>query len=167
MKLYEIDFEMQDLLNLYTDPETGELSPEAYHRLFDLMEIKKATLTSLMENLALEYKNTKAEAEMFKAEKMDLEKKQKQVEGRAERLKEMVTKFMELSELDKVKTDRGIQLSWRSSKSVEVEDWKLLPMDYLKFAEPTPDKAEIKKALDRGEKVAGASLVSKQNIQIK
>ena len=42
-----------------------------------------------------------------------------------------------------------------------------LDMAYIKFAEPTADKAAIKKAIKDGAEVAGAHIESAKNMQIK
>ena len=63
-------------------------------------------------------------------------------------------------------------LSFRKSESVEVLDFDAFLSDekaenYLKYAEPTINKAELKKALKQGETFKGVHLNTNPNIQIK
>jgi hypothetical protein len=60
------------------------------------------------------------------------------------------------------------KISNRISKSVEVTDCTQLPKEYLKEKiEISADKTAIKKAIESGENISGALLVTKSNLQIK
>jgi hypothetical protein len=58
-------------------------------------------------------------------------------------------------------------VSFRKTKSVEVADIFALDENYVKYSEPTADKAAIKKAIEAGEIVKGAQLVEGTSISIK
>ncbi len=59
-------------------------------------------------------------------------------------------------------------ISFRESQAIEVEDMESLP-NYLIRETITrePDKAAIKGAIESGETVKGAKLVTRMNIQVK
>ncbi len=151
--LYEINESIMALI----DEETGEITDiEALNAL----QIERDTK---LENIALWIKNLKADAEMFKAEKQAFEKRQKRAENKAESLKNYLASALAGQ---KFKTAR-VECSYRSSESVNVTDITVIPTEYLKFAEPTADKDAIKAAIKSGKEIAGAEIVSKQNLLIK
>ena len=99
MKLYEIPGEITDLL----DPETGEITDE--EALGKLLR----KWNNGVEWLALEVKNSLAEAEALKKEKEAFAARQKTAENRAKRLKNYLGFLLNG---EKFKTDR-VQISWR------------------------------------------------------
>lgn len=139
------------------DEETGEITD--VHAL-NALQIERDTK---LENIALWIKNLKADAEMFKTEKQAFDEKQKRAEKKAESLKNYLASALEGQ---KFKTAR-VECSFRSSESVNVTDITVIPTEYLKFAEPTADKVAIKAAIKSGKEIAGAEIVSKQNLLIK
>ena len=157
MKLYEIPGEITDLL----DPETGEITDE--EALGKLLR----KWNNGIEWLALEVKNSLAEAEALKKEKEAFAARQKTAENRAKSLKNYLSFLLNG---DKFKTDR-VQISWRKSEQVQTDDefmlWAMEHSAYLRFKEPEIDKAALKEDLKQGIEVPHAVLVENQNIQIK
>ena len=157
MKLYEIPGEITDLL----DPETGEITDE--EALGKLLR----KWNNGVEWLALEVKNSLAEAEALKKEKEAFAKRQQTAENRAKSLKNYLGFLLNG---EKFKTDR-VQISWRRSEQVQTDDefilWALENNAYLRFKEPEVDRAALKDALKQGIEVPHAVLVENQNIQIK
>lgn len=152
-KLYEIIAEIESCINF----ETGEI--EDFEK-FEQLQIDKS---AKIENIALWHKNLISDAEQYKIEKMAFAEKQKQAESKAENLKNYLDLILQGETFKSVK----VNIAYRKSKSVEVSDIGKIPSDYLKIAEPTADKTAIKKAIESGEVIDGASLVEKANIQIK
>lgn len=153
MTLYEID---QGILGCI-DPETGEISD---FEKFDALTMERETK---LENVALWIKNLKAEAEALKAEKQAFAERQKAAENKAESLK----RYLEYALAGEAFKTTKVAVSFRRSKSVEVENVYDLPTEYVRFAEPTADKAAIKKAIEAGQEVAGAHLVEGLSVSIK
>jgi len=157
MKLYEIPGEITDLL----DPETGEITDE--EALGKLLR----KWNNGVEWLALEVKNSLAEAEALKKEKEAFAQRQKTAENRAKHLKEYIAFLLNG---EKFKTDR-VQISFRKSEQVQTDEefmlWAMEHSAYLRFKEPEIDKAALKDALKEGIEVPHACLVEKENIQIK
>lgn len=157
MKLYEIPGEITDLL----DPETGEITDE--EALGKLLR----KWNNGVEWLALEVKNSLAEAEALKKEKEAFAARQKTAENRAKSLKNYLGFLLNG---EKFKTDR-VQISWRRSEQVQTDDefmlWAKEHSAYLRWKEPEIDKAALKEDLKQGIEVPHAVLVENQNIQIK
>lgn len=160
MKLYEIDAAIQWLLDKATDPDTGEINEEVYDQLMDLEEER----AHKVEAIALAYKNAKAEAEAYKAEKMSFAKKQTTAENNAERLKNFLAYALQG---EKLKTEK-VSVSYRKSTVVDVPDDAVegLPEEFKKVT-IEPIKASIKTALELGVDVPGCSLIEKQNVMVK
>ena len=151
--LYEID---EEILNC-VDMETGEIID--VERLGQLQLARE----DKVEGIALWIKNLLSDADAIKSEEEKLAQRRKANENKAKNLKEYLSKFLNGQ---KFKTPK-VSISYRKSESVEVTDISKLDDDYLKFAEPTVDKAKVKKALKAGTVLQGISLIENQNIQIR
>ena len=153
MRLYEIDEAILSCI----DTDTGEILDADKLNALQIEREKK------LENVALWIKNLISDAEALKAEKQAFADRQKAAENKAESLKKWLTEALSG---EKFKTTR-VAVSFRKTKSVQVEDiWKL-DDSFVKYAEPTPDKAAIKKAIEAGQEVTGATLVENVSCSIK
>ena len=153
MKLYEID----EAILACIDQETGEIiDPEQ----LDALQIERE---AKLEGVALWIKDLKAEAEALKAEKQAFAERQKAAETKAESLKKWLADALAG---EKFKTTR-VAVSFRKTKSVQVSDIWALDESFIKYAEPTADKAAIKKAIEAGEEVNGATLVESLSLSVK
>lgn len=153
MTLYEIDQKLLDCIDL----ETGEILNE--ERLNELQMERNEKL----EKVALWIKELNAEADALKAEKQAFADRQKAAENKAGSLKKWLANALAG---EKFKTTK-VMVSFRKTKNVEVADIFALDENYVKYSEPTADKAAIKKAIEAGEIVKGAQLVEGTSISIK
>lgn len=151
--LYEIDAKITECF----DADTGELLDA--EKLENLMIEKENKL----ENVALWIKNLKADAAMYKAEKTAFEERQAAAERKAESLTEWLKNALNGQ---KFKTEKA-EVSFRKTSKIEVLDIWELNEDFVKYSDPTPDKAAIKRAINAGEDVKGAKLVEDISISIK
>lgn len=151
--LYDIDEKILACI----DQETGEIiDPEQ----LDALQIERE---AKLENVALWIKDLKAEAEALKAEKQAFADRQKAAEAKAESLKKWLADALGG---EKFKTTR-VAVSFRKTKSVQVSDIWALDESFIKYAEPTADKSAIKKAIEAGQEVNGATLVESLSLSIK
>lgn len=153
MTLYEIDQQLLDCIDL----ETGEI--------IDAEKLTELTMErdEKIEKVALWIKELKAEAEALKAEKQSFADRQRTAENKIESLKKWLADALNG---EKFKTTK-VAVSFRKTKSVDVPDIFALDENYVKYAEPTADKAAIKKAIEAGETVKGAQLVENVSVSIK
>ena len=151
--LYEIDTQITECF----DADTGELLDA--EKLENLMIGKENKL----ENVALWIKNLKADAAMYKAEKTAFAERQAAAERKAESLTEWLKNALNGQ---KFKTEKA-EVSFRKTSKVEVLDIWELNEDFVKYSDPTPDKAAIKRAIKAGEDVKGAKLIDDISISIK
>lgn len=161
MNLYEIDSRIIMAYENAVDQETGEIiNDEAYETLNMLqMEFEQKT-----EGILLWIKNLLAEAEALKKEKQAFEERQKSVENKATSLKKYISNLLNGK---KFMTEK-VSVSWRKSETVEFTgEIMSLPAECIRLKEPEVNKTELKKMLKNGETIPGATLVLKQNIQIK
>lgn len=153
MNLYEIDAAILDCV----DVETGEVFDE---EKFESLSIDRDLK---IENICLWIKNLTAEAEALKAEETAFAKRRKSAETKKEGLKKYIAGYLDGTPFRTTK----VVVSFRRSESIEIDDWTLVPDEYLKIVVPEVDKTAVKKALKEGKRIEGVSLVEKQNIQIK
>ena len=152
MNLYEINKAMQECINL----ETGEIDLE----LFEKLQLEK---DEKIENVALWIKNLSSDVEGMENEKKAFEERIKAAKNKVIALKAYLEMALNGEKFQTAKCS----ITFRKSKSVTVLDVSKLDKDYLKYAEPTADKTAIKKAIESGVTVPGASLVENLNVQIK
>lgn len=160
--LYEISTDFLKALDgLEVDEETGEI------KNFDAVESLNAQFEEKAESVACYIKNLAAFADDLKAEEDTLSARRKSAERRIDSMKKYLTSCLESVGKDKVETVRA-RISFRKSVQVQIEDEAALPADYVTTTvTKNPDKTAIKKAIQGGQDVTGASLVEKRNIQIK
>lgn len=160
--LYEISADFLKALDgLEVDEETGEIMN------FDAVEALDAQFEDKAESVACYIKNLSAFAAGLKAEEENLSTRRKTVERRVDSVKKYLSSCLATVGKDKVETEKA-RISFRKSVQVQIDDEAALPADYVTTTVTTkPDKTAIKKAIQAGEDVAGASLVENRNIQIK
>lgn len=153
MRLYEIDEAILGCI----DTETGEvIDPERLTAL-------QMERTEKIEGVALWIKDIKAEIEAVKAEKNAFADRQKSLERKLDSVTEWLKNTLDGQ---KFSTSKAV-VSFRHTESVKVEDVFKLNENFLRYSDPTPDKAAIKKALKAGETVEGAELVESVSMTVK
>ena len=157
-------FDIQnEILNCCIDTETGEVID------FEKLEELEGNIDEKVCNILLWIKNLKADAELYKAQKMAFADKQSAAEKKAESLTNYIDKFLDGNKWDK-DPEKRVSVSYRASESVEIDnldDIADFNTDFIKYADPKADKAAIKKALKDGINVPGCHLERNNNIQIK
>ena len=156
MKLYEIDREILSLI----DKETDEILD--WDR-FDELQMER---DRKIENVVLWIKNLSAEAEACKKEKQAFSDRQTRCEKKIKSLKEWLKNALDYNNF-KSEDGRAVVQFRKTPESVVIADGAILPPVYLRYKDPEPDKTAIKKAIKAGETVEGATLITKQNMQIK
>ena len=155
--LYDIDAKIMECMANCIDPDTGEITNS------ERLEALQMERQIKLENVALYIKNLKADAAMYKAEKQAFAERQAAAEKRAESLSEWLKNALDGQ---KFKTEKA-EVNFRKTQIVEVIDIWDLNEDLLKYSDPTPDKAAIKRAIKAGEEVKGAKLVDGISMTIK
>ena len=153
MNLYEINQAILDTLDL----DTGEILDTA---AFDQLQMER---DEKIENIALWIKNLRSESESLKAEAKVFTERQKRAENKAESLTKYLDSVLNGKKFKSVKAD----VSYRKSTALNVQEGAQAPEAFLKWSEPTIDKAGLTKAIKAGEEFEGFSLVEKNNISIK
>lgn len=162
VSLYEISADFLKALDgLEVDEETGEITN------FDAVEALNAQFEDKAESVACYIKNLTAFVDDLKTEEAAMAARRKTAERRVDSVKKYLTSCMESVGKDKVETAKA-RISFRKSVQVQIEDEAALPADYVTTTvTKNPDKTAIKKAIQGGQDVTGASLIEKRNIQIK
>lgn len=165
MSLYEIDSRIKEIIDSIYDAadENGEVGE------IDLTELKElqAARETKLENIALYAKNLAVEASAIKEEENTLSERRKRLESKCERLKAILINAMREDGNKKISSPR-FEAVLRDSKKTEILDESLIPEEYIKTKiEKTPDKTAIKKAIEAGTDVAGATVITNTTITIK
>lgn len=168
MNLYEINREIEEVLENSIDMETGEISEEAIQRLNELQMEKDQKV----ENVALWHKNLMAESKAIADEIMVLQARKRSLDKRMEWQKKYLQFALDGHKYESPK----VAISYRKSTAVEIlneaefcslfrgSDW------VTEKTTLTPNKTAIKDCLKNGQSSElnnWAELVEKQNMQIK
>lgn len=151
--LYEIDEAILSCIDL----ETGEILDAEKLSSLQMERDKK------LESVALWYKNLLSDAEQYKAEKASFAEKEQAAKRKAESLKQWLDNALCGNPFKTAK----VQVTYRKSKTVEVEDISKIPAEFLRYKEPEADKTKIKQAINGGTEISGCRLVENNNISIK
>lgn len=158
--LYHIEQELNEI-NETLISSGGELSPELEQRL----AITQQELETKATNYGFVILKNQSEIDVIDAEIKRLTALKKNLETTNEKLKDAVSFAMQNYGLLEVKTPT-LKLSFRQSESVQIDDENKLGAKYFSY-KPTIDKTAIKNDIKSGLIVDGASIVKKQNLQVK
>lgn len=162
MKLYEIHEQMRlkvDEAFYEAEENEGVISEELSSQL-DSIEM---AMHDKIVNVGCFIKGLKAESKAIKDEASVLTARSRAIENKSEWLKEYLKSFVK--EGEKI-TDPKLVISWRKSVKTIVSDVSLLDEKYLKVV-TSPVLTDIKKDIQSGIVVEGASLQKSLNMQIK
>lgn len=166
MKLYELT---NDYLALLDAIDNDEIPEEAIE---DTLESITSCIEDKADSIACLLKSLDADCTAIKAEEARLAERRKAKEKAHERIKQYLSETLQRAGLDKIETARN-RITFRKSESVEVDEESFISWamkyrdDLLTYSAPKVNKTEVKKALKHGDKIAGAELRIKNNIQIK
>ena len=156
MNLYEITA-LQKAAEIEEDTEIKQ----------DLQELIAIELEKKSNNIIYAIKNLEgnnvaidAEIERLKAIK---ERNLKNVDS----IKNHILNFMKNNNIDKIQTDLAT-FSLRKSKSTQIDNIEQIPSEFITVKQTFQhDKTAIKKAVEAGKEVAGASIIENVSLQIK
>jgi len=157
---YQVSNEIEYVLLIHADEETGEISQEGEGLLNDL----QVERDDIIEDLIASYKNALAEAEMLSTVNDDIVCRMEKAQNRADSIKKIVAKTLNGEKYSCV----AGACSWRTSTSTNIDhvDISALPDDCI-IVKKMPSKDAIKKALLGGVEIAGAFIEKKQSMSIK
>lgn len=160
MTLYEINQKIEAAIMNAVDEETGEITED-----FAMLDELQLEREQKIENSGLYIKNLTAEIESLKAEEKALSERRKAKEKKAEWLKSYLAYSLAGAKFETPK----LALSFRKSVVVvDVADVDKLPEEFKRVKTTIDaDKVALKEALKGGAVIDGATLVEKQNLQIK
>lgn len=162
MTLFEMNAEVERLMNQLCDQETGEINEEIYDALQQL-EIDKS---EKIDDWCYFLKQKKAELDAAKSILDNAKERYEAMESTYKRLK---GRFEILMEGEKFKSSFNT-VYYRTNESVVLDegvDVRDVDDEYLTYQEPLLDKNRIKSALKLGEKIKGVHLQESTSMIIK
>lgn len=158
-KLFDIEADIREALENLEVDEDGCVTAESFQNLEALKEERERKL----ENVALFYKETLVEVEALKNEADKLEERARIAQNRADGLKAYLVSSLNGESLQTAR----VAVTYRKSQSVDIDEELLSKKYYVRKVEEKPDKKAILELLKKGERILGAELIEKSNIQIK
>ena len=162
MKLYEINQNFRDLW-IKVEEQEGELTEEDIQALESLELAKDEKVKAY----GVIHREIMSDINGVKQEIERLKKIEKRLQNKADWLENSLSMFMLENDMKEYKSVE-VNISFRASKQLKIEDEMLVPREWLKEEVVVkPDKQAIKTFIENGGKVEGCEIISKQNIQIK
>ena len=166
--LFDINSEIEttlDSLFSVVDAETGEIIDEQVageiQSKLDALEVEKG---AKLEAVGLYIKTLAVEADALKQEESTLKERRRRKEKHAEGLKTWLANALDGQKFETPK----LAVSFRKSTAVRIIDESAIAPEFVKIKEERAiDKVALKKALQGGAEIAGAELVTNQNITVK
>lgn len=169
LTLYGISKEMiamEELWEMAIDEETGEVKDAAL-----LEELQQGIETTLMEksaDIVKYYKNRDSLIESIDKEIKRLQELKKIGEKKQDSFKNYIKMCMEKMGVKKIETSNGNISLRKTPESVELIDEEIIPEKFKTTVQLEKiSKTDIKKALQEGEEVPGATLKRRMSINIK
>lgn len=115
--------------------------------------------TRIIERALAEQQGAEMMVGAVKAREIDLAARRGRYERKSEAMRSLIKSIMRAAQLDKITlTEASLSLT-KARQTVGIEDLDQLPQGYFKTTRQA-DKAAIKSALDKGEQIPGAFLVT-------
>jgi hypothetical protein len=163
--IYRLDLINNDLVQLATIEASDITDDEKQMMIDNLLESLSDPEYATTRGVSL-YAELEKRIEIFKDAENDLKSKRVKFEQFYDRLKTVLTNFVELNG-GRVETPL-VTLSIRPSEFVEIIDAEKIPSEYIDLkTEIHPRKMDIKSVLKNGGEVAGCRLWYGRNLQIK
>ena len=156
--LWELDEAIMQCL----DEETGEILDEEKLNALNLEREQK------LENLCKWVKNLEADAESYKAYKMEFAAKQKHAENKLNSIKSYIKAYLAGQKWEAL--DKSVKVAYRTTRDkVTIDDLDAIPKEWFKtpITEANLDKTHIKEAILNGEVISGVHLEDSVSMSIK
>lgn len=166
MKLYELTSEIEkceNSLDKWAEENGGDVTDFPYQSYYEDLEGER---NSKLLNLGAWAKSLKAEIDAYQVEAVVIAHKKTVAKNKLEWIRNFLTSY--LTKGEKLK-DARVTLSWRKSTPLEIDevlDVNTLP-PLFKNIVVTPDKKQLKAAIEGGKKFEHIRLKEKENLQIK
>ena len=143
--------------------ESGDIDEAV---LLDTMEAIGAS--AKLEDYVYVLKDFEAQIQMHDAEITRLKENKRILENRVEYMKSKIIEYMQASG-QKSANAGTFKLTMRESKSCEIEDESMIPLEYMREipAKLEPDKKALLKDMKDGKRIDGASLKTSCSVTVK
>lgn len=159
-KLYELNAQYQELLDLISDTEVDHAS------FADTLESIEEAIEDKLENTAKVIKSLEAEAKAIKVEEDRMKKRRQALENNAARLKDYAEQSLIATGKERIKGNTFTLRLQYNPPSVTIHDEKAIPAHYLIDQVPSIDKKGILEDLKNEIAVEGASLHRVRSLRI-
>lgn len=146
MNIFNLSDDYLQILGMMEDPDLNK------QMLKDTMEGIEGALEDKFDNYVFVAKEMQADIKALEETIKELQARKDSKESNLKKLKEIMTLVMNTTGKVKFKTSLHSYWVQKNPESVviDTEDVRAIPEDYLKFADPEPDKTAIKAAIKDG-----------------
>lgn len=164
LKLYEIQRNYFEALDVFTDPE-HEIDPQT---VTDTLEAIEGEFEQKAVNVAAFLRQMEAEAEAIKAAEERMSRRRRALENRARWFRDYIKVGMEVIGTKKVSSPWFVLSIQNNPPAVDVFDQEAIPAEFREVVTETRiNKTAIKDAIGAGRAVPGAKLVNGTRLAIR
>jgi hypothetical protein len=164
MKLYEIERNYIDALDVFTDPD-NEIDPQT---ATDTLEALEGEFETKAVNVAAFLRQMEAEAEAIKAAEEKMAKRRKALENRARWLRDYLKTGMEVVGMKKIPSPWFVLSIQKNPPAVDVFDPRAVPAEFQEaVTEIKINRAAIKEALAAGREIPGVRMINGTRLSIR
>ena len=157
MNLYELSLSFQEVQNMDLDPEVMQ----------DTLDSIEDAIENKAENIAKLIRNLESDVAAYKEEEDRLKTKRQSTENKVKWLKTYLEDNMKMTGKTKFKSGMFNFSIQKNPVSVNINNKKILPEDYLIPQPPKVNNTLLKKALKDGIEVPGAELKQTEGLRIR
>lgn len=164
MKLYEIEQNYLEALDVFTDPD-ADIPPEA---VADTLEAITGEFEQKAVNVAAFARQMEAEAEAIKQAEEKMAKRRKALENRARWLRDYLKTAMEVMGMKKIPSPWFVLSIQKNPPAVDVFDPEAIPAEFREVVtEIKINRTAIKEAISAGREIPGAKLMNGTRLSIR
>ena len=167
MKLFDLAPAYEQALAIIEQMEADGCTQDELDEAMKMVDQIEGDLNTKCLNIASWVRNLEAEAKAIKEAQDAMDKRRKAATAKAERLRNYLYHGLKLAGVTKVQFPHFVISVKQCPESVQIAPGALIPDEYLRYADPEPNKVSIKEALKAGTEIPGCSLARSEKLEIK
>lgn len=167
MKLFDLAPAYEQALAIIEQMEADGCTQDELEEAMRMVDQIEGDLNTKCLNIASWVRNLEAEAKAIKEAQDAMDKRRKAATAKADRLRNYLFHGMKLAGVEKMPFPHFVISVKQCPESVQIAPGALIPNQYLRYADPEPNKVSIKEALKAGTVIPGCSLARTEKLEIK
>ncbi len=167
MKLFDLAPAYEQALAILAQMEDDGCTQDELDEALRIVQEIEGSFQDKCRNIAAYIKNLQADADAIKSAQDAMDKRRKSITAKADRMRAFLLTGMKLAGVNRVEFPEFVVSHKLNPEAVRIVDGAIIPPEYLRQAEPEPNKTAIKDALKKGAVIPGCTLERGEKLEIK